>query len=99
MSPYLLPSNHVPLVGMREYRAEIRVPRTQFKPYGGDQDPETIRRNLAANARLFGWPHTRLVLVDEHGRSWLERWRALGNTAVKSTRRARRRRRGRALTR
>lgn len=99
MSPYLLPSNYFPPVGMREHREEIRIPRTQFKPYGGDQDAETIRRNLATNARLFGWPPTRLVLVDERGRSWVERWRALGNTAVKSTRRARRRRRGRALTR
>lgn len=39
-------------------------------------------------------PRVRIELVDEHGRTWLERHRALGQRAVKSSSRARRSRRG-----
>lgn len=39
-------------------------------------------------------PVPRVELVDDLGRTWLERHRALGQRAVKSTRRARRSRRG-----
>lgn len=93
MSPYALPSHRMPPVGLREYQEEIRVPLSQFKG-PRDKDITILRMNLAANSTLFGWPPTRLVLVDALGRSWLERWRALGNSCVKSTRRARGRRRG-----
>jgi len=72
---------------------EIRLPRKDFRPFGR-HDPAVVRANLAATARLFGRRPARLVLVDERGRSWLQRWRELGNSRVKNTRAARRRRRG-----